>query len=154
MVSQKASGQRVIYHTSCGQYIGVTTFFEGEKSIENSLEAQKFFVVCLNLGGCHHPNLDLIRFRFEILEFFLKMFHVSVSFSKQMKSRSRIHSRSRFHSCSRFHSRSRFYSRSRFIPVPGTFCHSRSRSRSRSENRSRSSTGCSFAILKLLCSYS
>ena len=30
-----------------------------EKSIENGLEGQKFLVVCLFWGGCHHPNLDL-----------------------------------------------------------------------------------------------
>ena len=40
-------------------------FFESglkldEKSIENGLEGQKFLVVCLFWGGCHHPNdLDL-----------------------------------------------------------------------------------------------
>ena len=28
-----------------------------EKSIENGLEGQKFLVVCLFWGGCHHPNL-------------------------------------------------------------------------------------------------
>ena len=42
-----------------------------EKSIENGLEGQKFLVVCLFWGGCHHPNafssecekqLSLIRF--------------------------------------------------------------------------------------------
>ena len=27
-----------------------------EKSIENGLEGQKFLVVCLFRGGCHHPN--------------------------------------------------------------------------------------------------
>ena len=27
-----------------------------EKSIENGLEGQKFLVVCLLWGGCHHPN--------------------------------------------------------------------------------------------------
>ena len=36
-------------------------FFESglkldEKSIENGLEGQKFLVVCLFWGGCHHPN--------------------------------------------------------------------------------------------------
>ena len=36
-------------------------FFESglkldEKSIENDLEGQKFLVVCLFWGGCHHPN--------------------------------------------------------------------------------------------------
>ena len=74
MVPQKASGVvgggggGVVYHTSTGQYIGVATFFFfffffsvsglklDEKSIENGLEGQKFFVVCLFWGGCHHPN--------------------------------------------------------------------------------------------------
>ena len=59
----------VVYHTSTGQYIGVATFFFfffffffesglklDEKSIENGLEGQKFLVVCLFWGGCHHPN--------------------------------------------------------------------------------------------------
>ena len=27
-----------------------------EKSIEHGLEGQKFLVVCLFWGGCHHPN--------------------------------------------------------------------------------------------------
>ena len=27
------------------------------ESIENGLEVQKFLVVCLFWGGCHHPNL-------------------------------------------------------------------------------------------------
>ena len=60
-------GGRVVYHTSTGQYIGVATFFFfffffepgvklDEKSIENGLEGQKFLVVCLFWGGCHHPN--------------------------------------------------------------------------------------------------
>ena len=31
-----------------------------EKSIENGLEGQKFLVVCLFWGGCHHPNLFAI----------------------------------------------------------------------------------------------
>ena len=30
-----------------------------EKSIENGLEGQKFLVVCLFWGGCHHPNNKL-----------------------------------------------------------------------------------------------
>ena len=30
-----------------------------EKSIENGLEGQKFLVVCLLWGGCHHPNNTL-----------------------------------------------------------------------------------------------
>ena len=60
-------GGAVVYHTSTGQYIGVATFFFfffffesglklDEKSIENGLEGQKFLVVCLSWGGCHHPN--------------------------------------------------------------------------------------------------
>ena len=61
-------GGRVVYHTSTGQYIGVATLFFffffflvsglklDEKSIENGLEGQKFLVVCLFWGGCHHPN--------------------------------------------------------------------------------------------------
>ena len=70
VVPQKASGGGgvgggVVYHTSTGQYIGVATFFFfffvsglklDEKSIENGLEGQKFLVVCLFWGGCHHPN--------------------------------------------------------------------------------------------------
>ena len=28
-----------------------------EKSIENGLEGQKFLVLCLFWGGCHHPNM-------------------------------------------------------------------------------------------------
>ena len=63
-------GGGVVYHTSTGQYIGVATFFFfffffffvsglklDEKSIENGLEGQKFLVVCLFWGGCHHPNV-------------------------------------------------------------------------------------------------
>ena len=56
------SGEGVVYHTSTGQYIGVATFFFesvlklDEKSIKNGLEGQKFLVVCLFWGGCHHPN--------------------------------------------------------------------------------------------------
>ena len=72
VVPQKASGGGrggVVYHTSTGQYIGVATFFFfffffffvsglklDEKSIENGLVGQKFLVVCLFWGGCHHPN--------------------------------------------------------------------------------------------------
>ena len=61
-------GGGVVYHTSTGQYIGVATFFFfffesglklDEKSIENGLEGQKFLVVCLFWGGCHHPNKEL-----------------------------------------------------------------------------------------------
>ena len=61
-------GGGVVYHTSTGQYIGVATFFFffffqpgvklDEKSIENGLEGQKFLVVCLFWGGCHHPNMQ------------------------------------------------------------------------------------------------
>ena len=76
VVYQKASGRggrggRVVYHTSTGQYIGVATFFFfflfepgvklDEKSIENGFEGQKFLVVCLFWGGCHHPNLEIIN---------------------------------------------------------------------------------------------
>ena len=32
-----------------------------EKSIENGLEGQKFLVVCLFWGGCHHPNLPFTK---------------------------------------------------------------------------------------------
>ena len=74
MVPQKASGGGgVVYHTSTGQYIGVATFFFfffffffesglklDEKSIEHGLEGQKFLVVCLFWGGCHHPNRPFI----------------------------------------------------------------------------------------------
>ena len=74
MVPQKASSQGgggrgggwgvggVVNHTLTGQYIGVATYFVepgvklDEKSIENGLEVQKFLVVCLFWGGCHHPN--------------------------------------------------------------------------------------------------
>ena len=63
-------GGGVVYHTSTGQYIGVATFFFffffsvsglklDEKSIENGLEGQKFLVVCLFWGGCHHPKTQL-----------------------------------------------------------------------------------------------
>ena len=31
-----------------------------EKSIENGLEGQKFLVVCLSWGGCHHPNRSIL----------------------------------------------------------------------------------------------
>ena len=62
-------GGGVVYHTSTGQYIlyrGGNFFFFffffasglklDEKSIENGLEGQKFLVVCLFWGGCHHAN--------------------------------------------------------------------------------------------------
>ena len=31
-----------------------------EESIENGLEIQKFLVVCLFWGGCHHPNISQV----------------------------------------------------------------------------------------------
>ena len=34
-----------------------------EKSIENGLEGQKFLVVCLFWGGCHHPNVYRLQNR-------------------------------------------------------------------------------------------
>ena len=93
VVPQKASGGgrggggrgRVVYHTSTGQYIGVATFFFfffffffvlglklDEKSIENGLEGQKFLVVCLFWGGCHHPN------HFDCHSSFKKNYHSTV----------------------------------------------------------------------------
>ena len=63
-------GGGVVYHTSTGQYIGVATLFFfflvsglklDEKSIENGLEGQKFLVVCLFWGGCHHPNKSVVH---------------------------------------------------------------------------------------------
>ena len=44
-----------------GNFFFFFFFFEpgvklDEKSIENGLEGQKFLVVCLFWGGCHHPN--------------------------------------------------------------------------------------------------
>ena len=79
MVPQKASGRvggrvdgrvgsgRVgscrISHFNWSIYRGGNFFFFlepgvklDEKSIENGLEGQKFLVVCLFWGGCHHPN--------------------------------------------------------------------------------------------------
>ena len=79
MVYQKASGRggrggrgRVgglgrIPHFNWSIYRGGNFFFFfffffepgvklDEKSIENGLEGQKFLVVCLFWGGCHHPN--------------------------------------------------------------------------------------------------
>ena len=46
-----------------GNFFFFFFFFEpgvklDEKSIENGLEGQKFLVVCLFWGGCHHPNVD------------------------------------------------------------------------------------------------
>ena len=64
-VGGRSRGSGVVYHTSTGQYIGVATFFFftlesglklDEKAIENGLEGQKFLVVCLFWGGCHHPK--------------------------------------------------------------------------------------------------
>ena len=48
------------------QSIGVATFFSfflepGIKLDEKSIEGQKFLVVCLFWGGCHHPNLLLLN---------------------------------------------------------------------------------------------
>ena len=49
-----------------GNFFFFFFFFESglkldERSIENGLEGQKFLVVCLFWGGCHHPN-DVISF--------------------------------------------------------------------------------------------
>ena len=59
-------GSGRIPHFNWSIYIGVATFFFffffepgvklDEKSIENGLGGQKFLVVCLFWGGCHHPN--------------------------------------------------------------------------------------------------
>ena len=56
-------------YTTTGQYRGGNFFFFffffepglklDEKSIENGLEGQKFLVVCLFWGGCHHPNSEI-----------------------------------------------------------------------------------------------
>ena len=72
MVPQKASGGGGggrggrIPHFNWSIYRGGNFFFFffffvsglklDEKSIENGLEGQKFLVVCLFWGGCHHPN--------------------------------------------------------------------------------------------------
>ena len=73
MVPQKASGGRgegggsyttlqlVNTYNRGGNFFFFFFFFEpgvklDEKSIENGLEGQKFLVVCLFWGGCHHPN--------------------------------------------------------------------------------------------------
>ena len=76
VVYQKASGRGVgggsgggsgrIPHFNWSIYRGGNFFFFffffepgvklDEKSIENGLEGQKFLVVCLFWGGCHHPN--------------------------------------------------------------------------------------------------
>ena len=76
MVPQKASGggggvggwgEGRIPHFNWSIYRGGNFFFFffyflgepglklDEKSIENGLEGQKFLVVCLFWGGCHHP---------------------------------------------------------------------------------------------------
>ena len=82
-VGGRRGGGGVVYHTSTGQYIGVATFFFffffffffesglklDEKSIENGLEGQKFLVVCLFWGGCHHPNNSLLL---SLLEMFTR----------------------------------------------------------------------------------
>ena len=76
MVPQKASGGGGgrggrIPHFNWSIYRGGNFFFFffffffesglklDEKSIENGLEGQKFLVVCLFWGGCHHPNRSL-----------------------------------------------------------------------------------------------
>ena len=80
MVPQKASGgSRVgggrIPHFNWSIYRGGNFFFFfffffvsglklDEKSIENGLEGQKFLVVCLFWGGCHHPNIGVATFFF------------------------------------------------------------------------------------------
>ena len=63
-----SGGGGVVYHTSTGQYRGGNFFFSfesglklDEKLIENGLESQKFLVVCLFWGGCHHPNHELLK---------------------------------------------------------------------------------------------
>ena len=61
-------GGGVVYHTSTGQYIGMAFFSDpgvklDEKSIENGLEGQKFLVVCLFWGGCHHPNGVIVDYK-------------------------------------------------------------------------------------------
>ena len=45
-----------------GNFFFFLLFFQSgvkldEESIENGLEVQKFLVVCLFWGGCHHPNI-------------------------------------------------------------------------------------------------
>ena len=78
MVPQKASGGGVggrrggggrIPHFNWSIYRGGNFFFFfffksglklDEKSIENGLEGQKFLVVCLFWGGCHHPNIGVL----------------------------------------------------------------------------------------------
>ena len=75
MVPQKASGVvgggggGRIPHFNWSIYRGgsIFFFFESglkldEKSIENGLEGQKFLVVRLFWGGCHHPNVIFISY--------------------------------------------------------------------------------------------
>ena len=52
-------------------FIYLFIFFEpglklSKKSIENGLEGQKFLVVCLFWGGCHHPNTMQAQKRSEL----------------------------------------------------------------------------------------
>ena len=72
MVYQKASGRGGrgsgrIPHFNWSIYRGGNFFFLkpgvklDEKSIENGLEGQKFLVVCLFWGGCHHPNRPKLK---------------------------------------------------------------------------------------------
>ena len=49
-----------------------------EKSIENGLEGQKFLVVCLFWGGCHHPNIGVATFFFFFFEPGLKLDEKSI----------------------------------------------------------------------------
>ena len=56
-------GEGRIPHFNWSIYRGGNFFFQpgvklDEKSIENGLEGQKFLVVRLFWGGCHHPNLQ------------------------------------------------------------------------------------------------
>ena len=66
MVPQKASGRGSYTTLQLVNIRGGNFFFSfflesgvklDEKSIENGLEGQKFLVVCLFWGGCHHPNI-------------------------------------------------------------------------------------------------
>ena len=79
MVYQKASGRGGrgsgrIPHFNWSIYRGGNFFFFfffffepgvklDEKSIENGLEGQKFLVVCLFWGGCHHPNIRKMKLK-------------------------------------------------------------------------------------------
>ena len=55
-----------IPHFNWSIYRGGNFFFLDEKSIENGLEGQKFLVVCLFWGGCHHPNLVFRKSKYQI----------------------------------------------------------------------------------------